>query len=37
MTEYVVIYRGKRIEFPTWKEMQEFLEEHKNECQQVTK
>lgn len=28
MTEYVIEYRGKRYEFPTWSEMMEFIEEH---------
>ena len=27
MSEYVIEYRGKRYEFPTWKEMMEFIEQ----------
>lgn len=26
--EYVVVFRGKRYEFPTWSEMMEFKRDH---------
>ena len=36
MADYVVEYQGTEYEFPTWKEMMEFIEEHETDSESDT-
>lgn len=32
MSEYTLEYRGRAYEFPTWREMMEFIEDHRQDA-----